>query len=183
MINLAELDSKYQTAEAPVKKEKRVSPDGTYEAKITEAGWFETRTDNKPYFGMTLTISSGDFKGEKNYKKCFIATPYGLSYLKKDMEVLGVKIEKLSEFDPFDLIGMKVVYKKVTGKPNAEGKSYPNYYFVKPEEVVKVEVPVAAPVAATVAPVILEKKKTKKPAQVDLLTGTDEEVDSLLDQI
>jgi hypothetical protein len=110
-------------------KEKKTVPDGEYVTKITEAGWGETKLNKKAYLGMTHTITAGDYKGEKLYKKCFIENQFGLYYLKRDLAILGVVIDKLSSFEPVELLGQTVVVEKVT-KPSKDGKEYANINYV-----------------------------------------------------
>jgi hypothetical protein len=91
-IDLSEFDEDFAGAEAPSFEE---VPDGRYVVSVERVNLVKS-TGGNPMLKYDLLVQEGEQKGRHIFKNAIISKN-SLPYLKKDLEICGVKLEKLSD--------------------------------------------------------------------------------------
>ena len=89
-------------------------PAGEYVAKVEKAYWKDSKA-GLPMLSLGLIVQDGEFKGRYIWKNSVIRNAQSLQFLKSDLHAMGLKMEKISTFDPvimLDLVlDLKLVHK------------------------------------------------------------------------
>lgn len=126
--HLKELDADWKGTEAAENTGSSL-PDGKYQAAIEKAQLLTTKTDDRPYLGLYLTVLDGLQKGGHAFVNHFLEKDR-LPYLKKDLQTLGFELGALSELENElpHMLGLVVDITVKTSESKKDGKSYTNTY-------------------------------------------------------
>lgn len=120
MINLDAMNGDWDKAEG---KDGVKLDDGKYEVLVSDASVFESQA-GRAFFKMELTVCGGPCDTMSVDKLYVLDDPKKLSFLKKDLETMGIFLSKLSEL-PGKVEDIKGLKLNLTAKEN---KGYKNYY-------------------------------------------------------
>ena len=93
---LAEFDDEYDNAPEPEPNKFEPLPDGKYQVKIEEVCLDESKAGNM-MLKWELRVISGEFAKRKMFKNSMLQTPENMTFLKGDLGICGIKLEKLSD--------------------------------------------------------------------------------------
>lgn len=117
MVDLSEYDDAYDDAEvhdgfSPI-------PDGTYQVFVDEVAVKETKEKHLPMIAWKFKIINGQHEGRVLFKNSVI-TEKTLSYIKTDLSICGIILEKFSEIQTylFDLLNKNLEVKIVSKDDN-----------------------------------------------------------------
>lgn len=121
-IDLSEFDAAYDAA---VVSDDKSLPDGNYQCRIDKVRLGTTKS-GIPMLSFDLVVISGAFTGRHLFKNS-VFTAGSIEYIKKDLVLLGLKLNKLSDLNANleKLLDLNVQVCQKMGK-NSE---YPNVYF------------------------------------------------------
>ena len=98
--DLDDLDSDYQSAQAPAQKRDGdpgiAVPDGSYTADIIGSFMTRSKTSGNPMLKLKLRVVGGPCDGGIVWKNCML-TLSGMPYVKADLETLGLHLDSLSQ--------------------------------------------------------------------------------------
>lgn len=123
-IDLAQFDDDF--AEATVEeREFDEVPDGRYQIKVEKVELAKAQSSGNPMLKWTLRILGPRCAGRLLWRNSVMASKENLKWLKSDLHICGIDIEKLSELPPRlgDLLDVTLQVKKTTKGENA------NIYF------------------------------------------------------
>lgn len=128
VLSLEDFDAAFNEAEIQERDNSKSKnpPDGKYTTKIERAE-FKTSKSGNPQFSIGLKIASGKHKGRFLFKNWMLSKDKDkLKYLKTDLAVLGVKLDKISSLQNKleDLLNLHV---NVT-KKDQTGTDFYNVY-------------------------------------------------------
>lgn len=128
-IDLSAFDADYARAEVRSPDPLAASvPDGFYDVRIEEARLGRTARTNNPMIVWRLRILGPTHEGS-SLSKTRVITQKTLPFLKEDLELLGICLERLSELEPHleRTVNQSL---RISKKLSASG--WTDIYFVKP---------------------------------------------------
>lgn len=99
-IDLTGLDDQYAAAKAPEKGDFDEPPDGTYLVFVEKVALKTAKESGNAYLSWQLRIVGGAYDGRCIFKKSMLQTPKNLDFLKGDLAIAGVVLDKLSQLQP-----------------------------------------------------------------------------------
>lgn len=129
--DLTQFDEEYKQVEAAEKENFDPVPNGKYQAVIDKVYMAKSKNSGDPMFTWELVIISGKFKNRRLFRNNMIVTRENLSWLKTDLETVGIVLEKVSDL-PNRLNEFLDIVVEVSVKNRKEGdKDYQNVYLNK----------------------------------------------------
>lgn len=123
-IDLAQLDEDFAAAEVD-KREFDEVPDGKYQVTVDRVELARARTSGNALLRWTLKILNGPHAGRLLWRNNVMVSRDNLRFLKTDLHVCGLDLEKLSDL-PASLDKLLDVQLEVTRKTKGENT---NVYF------------------------------------------------------
>lgn len=128
-IDLSAFDDDYARAEVRSPEPQAASvPDGFYDVRIEEARLSRTARTNNPMIVWRLRILGPTHEGAA-LSKTRVITQKTLPFLKEDLELLGVRLERLSDLEPHLA---RTVHQTVRISKKLSSSGWTDIYFVKP---------------------------------------------------
>ena len=121
--DLAQFDDVFE--EASGEDEFESVPDDKYQIIVDRVELTRTKTNGDPMLTWELRIISGEYEGRKMFRNNVMASKENVTWLKKDLNKCGVKLNKLSEL-PLHLERLLDVQLEVTKRTRDENE---NIYF------------------------------------------------------
>lgn len=112
--------------------------DGVYDARITKSELKRTRDTNRPMVVHQWTIASGEFAGKTINYDNVVFSKGGVRFILARMVALGLQVpkrvsaEELAVLYARDSLGKIAQITVAQGKPNAEGKTFPEVRGIAP---------------------------------------------------
>jgi hypothetical protein len=122
-LDLSHLDDAFGRARVAARE--RI-PDGTYEAQVELVELGRAPRSGDPMLSWTLTLLSPSAHGRRLWRHLVLA-PTNLAWLKRDLEICGLRLDKLSDL-PRHLDALHGVRLKIAKR--ARG-AYHNVYFLR----------------------------------------------------
>ena len=118
-IDLAHFDEEFSEAEIEERQFDPI-PDGKYQVNIEKVELCRAKTSGNPMLKWTLRILAPKFEGRLLWHNNVMATPENLKWLKTDLHICGLDLDKLSELsNNLDrLIDVKIEVTKRTRDEN-----------------------------------------------------------------
>lgn len=132
MSILSDFDEWYEDAEIHENEGFKPLPDGTYQVFVDEVCIKETQKERKPMISWKFKVTSGAYQGRILFKNS-IVNENTISYIKTDLSVCDLKLNKFSDLDSrleelLDInLEVKVSNKKYVDKKGEE-KDTQNIY-------------------------------------------------------
>jgi hypothetical protein len=124
IIDLASFDATFQSENTEQPREFKGIPDGTYEVVVEKVELTESQRSSVPMIRWTLRVLDSRFRDRLLWRNQVISD-HTIRFLRKDLEVCGLNLEKLSDLPTRlgELLGVRLeVAKKAKG-------DYQNVYF------------------------------------------------------
>jgi len=123
-VDLTQFDAAF--ADAPVEeKEFEPVPDGKYQVNVEKVEITTAKTSGNPMLKWTLRILAPRFRGRLLWRNNVMATRENIKWLKNDLHVCGLDLQKLSDL-PANLERLLDVKLEVTKRTKGESE---NVYF------------------------------------------------------
>jgi hypothetical protein len=116
-VDLSTLDDEYAKTQAAPRDQDTV-PDGRFQVNVEKVELTRARTSGNTLLRWQLKILNGPLAGRLLFKNSVIASPENLKFLKTDLVLCGLELEKLSELPDRleDLLDVKLdIVKKSRG--------------------------------------------------------------------
>lgn len=126
IFDLSEYDNVWGTTKAPESNTEEV-PDGKYLATIDRVEWKESKNGNR-YLSWGLKVTEGQHTGRYVWKRSMLNNAQSLGFLKKDLETIGLHLEKLSDLNLELLLNLPVNIAKKTTPSKTGGEPFSNVY-------------------------------------------------------
>jgi hypothetical protein len=123
-IDLSQFDDEYASAEVEEHTFEAV-PDGKYQVLVDRLELTHTKETNNPMLKWTLKIITPTHQGRLLWKNNVMASAENLKWLKSDLHVCGLDLEKLSEL-PANLEKLLDVKLEITKRTRDKNE---NIYF------------------------------------------------------
>jgi hypothetical protein len=120
-LDLAQFDEDFSQAEID-EREFEPIPDGKYQVIIEKVELCHARTSGNPMLKWTLRILGPKYEGRLLWRNNVMATPENLKWLKTDLHVCGLDLDKLSEL-PANLHKIIDVKIEVTKRTRGENEN------------------------------------------------------------
>jgi hypothetical protein len=95
-IDLSQFDDDYESAEVEDREFEPV-PDGKYQVKVDRVGIARAKSSGNPMLKWTLKILAPTHAGRLLWRNNVMASKENIKWLKNDLHVCGVELEKLSD--------------------------------------------------------------------------------------
>jgi len=91
-------------------------PDGRYPVRVEHVELITSRTSRRPFLKWTLLLLAPDHRNRRLWKKSILASPAGLRWLKHDLGLCGLDLQKLSDLPGHlaELVGIELDVTKRT---------------------------------------------------------------------
>jgi len=123
-VDLAQLDDAFE--DVPVEhQEFDTVPDGKYQVNVEKVEVTSAKSSGNPMLKWTLRILAPRFRGRMLWRNNVMATRENLKWLKTDLHVCGLDLQKLSEL-PANLERLLDVKLEVTKRTKGDNE---NIYF------------------------------------------------------
>jgi hypothetical protein len=132
-VDLSQYDEAYEEAEVPERDEFEEVPDGTYQVKVERVELKHSKiredggvtTGGNPMLKWQLRVLNPPYAGRMIFRHNMIMTAENIAWLKSDLVMCGLDLEKLSHLEArlSELLDVQLEVKKVT-----KG-DFPNVYF------------------------------------------------------
>lgn len=104
-------------------------PDGSYQAMVNAARIVESKETFRPMLEWELAVVTGPYEGRKEWLRQFLDNANNYPFVKRNLRVCGVQMERLSEL-PGVLDQLLNTVIEITIKTTKKGdKDYRNVYF------------------------------------------------------
>ena len=123
-IDLSQFDDEYASAEVEERNFEPV-PDGKYQISIDRLELTHTKETNNPMLKWTLKIIAPSHQGRLLWRNNVMATSENIKWLKGDLQICGLNLEKLSDL-PANLEKLLDVKLEITKRTRGENE---NIYF------------------------------------------------------
>lgn len=125
-VDLSQFDAAFAAAEVPSGEFEEV-PDGKYQVRIEKVKLTTTKKTGTPMLRWQFKVLGPKFEGRRVFHSHLIKTEANVTWLKKDLQTCGLKLEKLSEL-PAHMGELLDVALEVTVRTN---DGYTNAFFDK----------------------------------------------------
>lgn len=95
-IDLTEFDEDFARAEIE-EREFETIPDGKYQVKVQRVELKRAQTSGSPMLNWTMRILTPRFSGRVLFRNNVMGTPENLRWLKMDLHICGLDLNRLSE--------------------------------------------------------------------------------------
>lgn len=116
--DLSQYDDQYSEAEVQNREFEEIN-DGKFQTKVDRVEITRAKTTGNPMLMWVLMILGPQYKGRRLWRYNHFETPLNMSWLKTDLAICGIELEKLSDLEDrlSELIGVTLeVTKKTSGK-------------------------------------------------------------------
>jgi hypothetical protein len=124
-VDLTRFDGDFADAPVEEKKEFDPVPDGKYQVNVDKVEITTAKTSGNPMLKWTLKILGPRFRGRLLWRNNVMATRENIRWLKNDLHVCGLDLQKLSDL-PANLERLLDVKLEVTKRTKGDSE---NVYF------------------------------------------------------
>ncbi len=124
-VDLTQLDGDFADAPVEEKKEFEPVPDGKYQVNVEKVEITTAKTSGNPMLKWTLKILAPSYRGRLLWRNNVMATRENIKWLKNDLHVCGLDLQKLSDL-PANLERLLDVKLEVTKRTKGDNE---NVYF------------------------------------------------------
>ncbi len=122
-VDLSRFDNEF--AEAPVEEKTESVPDGKYQANVDKVEITTARSSGNPMLKWTLRILGPSYRNRLLWRNNVMATRENIRWLKNDLHVCGLDLQKLSDL-PANLEKLLDVKLEITKRTKGDSE---NVYF------------------------------------------------------
>ena len=124
-VDLTQFDGDFADAPVEEKKEFEPVPDGKYQVNVEKVEITTAKTSGNTLLKWTLKILAPSFRGRLLWRNNVMATRENIKWLKNDLHVCGLDLQKLSDL-PANLERLLDVKLEVTKRTKGDNE---NVYF------------------------------------------------------